>query len=66
MSKGLIFFCCACAILIFTIINLSVGPIITNGGSWGTLNCQIIRDNYNDAKDQGANGDGLNMVLNGS
>ena len=29
MSKGLIFFCCACAILLFTIINLSVGPIIS-------------------------------------
>ena len=29
MGKGLIFFCCACAILLFTIINLSVGPIIS-------------------------------------
>ena len=29
MSKGLIFFCCSCAILLFTIINLSVGPIIS-------------------------------------
>ncbi len=29
MNKGLIFFCCACAILLFTIINLSVGPIVT-------------------------------------
>ena len=29
MSKGLIFFCCACAIFLFTIINLSVGPIIS-------------------------------------
>ena len=29
MSKGLIFFCCACAILLFTIINISVGPIIS-------------------------------------
>ena len=29
MSKGLIFFCFACAILLFTIINLSVGPIIS-------------------------------------
>ena len=29
MSKGLIFFCCACAILLFTIINISVGPIVS-------------------------------------
>ena len=29
MSKGLIFFCFACAILLFTIINISVGPIIS-------------------------------------
>ena len=29
MRKGLIFFCCSCAILLFTIINLSVGPIIS-------------------------------------
>ncbi len=29
MFKGLIFFCCACCILILTIINLSVGPIVS-------------------------------------
>ena len=28
MKKGLIFFCCACTILLFTIINLSIGPIV--------------------------------------
>ena len=52
MSKGLIFFCCACAILIFTIINLSVGPIVSgtvknlDPQDWGTLNCKLLRDNY--------------------
>jgi len=52
MSKGLIFFCCACAILLFTIINLSVGPIISGAvgvdsiGQWGTLNCALYSDNY--------------------
>jgi len=56
MSKGLIFFCCACAILIFTIINLSVGPIVSGAlknfsGDWGTLNCQKEKDDYDDAKD---------------
>ena len=57
MSKGLIFFCCACAILLFTIINLSVGPIISgkvghdvdqNGDEfyWGTANCAYYKDEY--------------------
>ena len=54
MNKGLIFFCCACVILLFTIINLSIGPIVsyTTGRSWGTLNCAIMSDNYDDKKDQ--------------
>ena len=55
MTKGLIFFCCACAILLFTIINLSVGPIISskvghddNGNEfyWGTANCELWKDAY--------------------
>ena len=60
MSKGLIFFCCACAILLFTIINLSVGPIIsgkvgndTVGGNdfyWGTANCAFYSDQYDIAE----------------
>ena len=60
MSKGLIFFCCACAILLFTIINLSVGPIIsgkvgkdTAGGNyfyWGTANCAFYSDRYDIAE----------------
>jgi hypothetical protein len=29
MLKGFIFFCCACCILVLTIINLSVGPIVS-------------------------------------
>ena len=50
MNKGLIFFCCACVILLFTIINLSVGPIVsyTTGRSWGTLNCAIMSDGKKD------------------
>ena len=54
MNKGLIFFCCACVILLFTIINLSVGPIVsyiisyTTGRSWGTLNCAIMSDRKKD------------------
>jgi len=51
MIKGLIFFCCACAILLFTIINLSIAPII-NGRVYisGTQNCKQISDEYDEAK----------------
>ena len=57
MSKGLLFFCCACCILVLTIINLSIGPIISgkimniDEEDWGTLNCGYLKDKYDDAKD---------------
>ena len=54
MLKGLIFFCCACAILIFTIINLSIGPIVsrTVGTTWSTMSCAYYSDLYDkDKKD---------------
>jgi len=60
MTKGLIFFCCACAILLFTIINLSVGPIISgtvghnnNDLYWGTANCAYYKDQYDESDDSG-------------
>ena len=59
MSKGLIFFCCSCAILLFTIINLSVGPIISGAvgvdsiGKWGTLNCAKYSDDYDKSSHTG-------------
>ena len=60
MGKGLIFFCCACAILVFTIINLSVGPAISGKmGNWGIANCASFKDLYDLAKDSGAKGDEL-------
>ena len=51
--KGLIFFCCACAILIFTIINISVGPFTsgTLSSYWATANCEYLSDEYDKAKD---------------
>ena len=53
MGKGLLFFCCACCILVLTIINLSIGPIVsyTVGYSWGTLNCAKEKDDYDRAKE---------------
>jgi hypothetical protein len=63
MTKGLIFFCCACTILLFTIINISIGPIISGKvgaydpinlrPDWGTLNCRQLQDNYDKAKKNG-------------
>ena len=51
MGKGLLFFCCACCILALTIVNLSVGPIITRYRYWGTLNCKAEKDTLDNAKD---------------
>ena len=62
MNKGLIFFCCSCAILVFTIVNLSVGPVISgkvvreedafnNEFNWGTANCAFYSDLYDDNSD---------------
>ena len=56
MSKGLIFSCCAYAILLFTIVNLSVGPIISGKVGtdddfyWGTMNCEYYNDRYDEDK----------------
>ncbi len=60
MGKGLIFFCCACCIFVLTIINLSIGPVISktvgdgNGNTvltnfaWGTANCESLKDQKDD------------------
>ena len=56
MGKGLIFFCCSCAILLFTIINISIGPIISGKvgeepENWGTANCKALKDRYDVKKE---------------
>lgn len=52
MGKGLLFFCCAGCILVLTVVNLSVGPIVGGGRrGWGTLNCKRYKDLLDDAKD---------------
>lgn len=68
MNKVFVFFCCSCAILLFSIINLCIGPIInrrvynpyisipvasTSGNSWGTLNCAYLSDQYDQKKKDG-------------
>ena len=61
MGKGLIFFCCSCCILILTIVNLSIGPVISGKVSetndpitqqryeWATANCKRISDLIDDS-----------------
>ena len=61
MGKGLLFFCCACCILVLTIVNLSIGPIVSGAvknininpfqGGFGTLNCEKEKDDWDRAKD---------------
>ena len=58
MGKGLIFFSCACCILVLTIVNLSIGPIISGKTNIkGTLNCAALKDADDAAKDLGATDD---------
>ena len=54
MGKGLLFFCCSCCILVLTIINLSVGPIIsgTMPSSWGTTNVEKWKDDKDDDEER--------------
>jgi len=59
MGKGLLFFCCACCILALTIVNLSVGPIISKGSSWDTLNCKQLKDILDKAKDDNLDDDDI-------
>jgi len=60
MGKGLLFFCCACCILILTVINLSIGPIVSGavtrrfGVNLGTLNCKEAKDELDKDKDDPA------------
>ena len=58
MGKGLLFFCCSCCILVLTIVNFSIGPIISGAlqkkfGDIGTLNCEKRKDEWKDADDSG-------------
>ena len=68
MNKVFVFFCCSCVILLFSIINLCIGPIInrrveiqyiripgasTYGTIWGTLNCAYLSDQYDQDKKDG-------------
>ena len=53
MNKVFVFFCCSCVILLFSIINLCIGPIINRRVDWGTLNCAYLSDQYDKDKKDG-------------
>ena len=50
MNKTLIFFCISCCLVIFSIIVICTGPIITgaipNSGGWKNQNCQRFSDRH--------------------
>ena len=57
MGKGLLFFCCACCILALTIVNLSIGPVISGAAyrledDLATLNCKEKKDLLDAEKDR--------------
>ena len=58
MSKGFLFFCCACCILVLTIINLSVGPIVS-----GTIHNDSISYGGGSMLPLGNDGGTLNCAL---
>jgi hypothetical protein len=57
MSSGSNFFICACAILVFSIINYKIGPIINYrvGTDWALANCEELQDQYDAAKELNPN-----------
>ena len=57
MSSGSNFFICACAILVFSIINYKIGPIINYkvGTDWALANCEDLQDRYDAAKELNPN-----------
>jgi hypothetical protein len=49
MNKTLIFFCISCALLLFSIITICTGPIITgnlDASDWKEQNCKVYADHY--------------------
>ena len=59
MNKTLIFFCISCCLLIFSIIVVCTGPVITGvvEGSWRNQNCQRYSDHHKYVDDKNLGGD---------
>ena len=62
MGKGFLFFAFSCCILVLSIINLSIGPVVNKVASeikigsdevaWGTANCARYKDLKDDEDDE--------------
>ena len=52
MNKHFIFFACGTLIVVLSVAVFNTGPIINSkfDENWGTLNCQIISDHYDQVK----------------
>ena len=46
MNKTLIFLCISCALIIFSIITICTGPILTGNFDWKNNNCQHYADHH--------------------
>jgi len=65
MNKTLIFFCISCCLLVFSIIVICTGPVITGivDDSWRTLNCQHYHDQHKYIDKNQAAGDFKDALL---
>ena len=65
MNKTLIFFCVSCCLLVFSIIVICTGPVITGivDDSWRSLNCQHYSDEHKHVKKNQAEGDFKDALL---
>ena len=62
MEKGFLFFAFSCCILVLSIINLCIGPVVnkvvskitigTDEVAWGTANCARYKDSKDSTDDE--------------
>ena len=52
MNYGYIYFIISCSILLLSIININIGPIVTLaiGSDWKNLNCDLLTDIFDEIK----------------
>ena len=46
MNKTLIFLCISCTLIVFSIICICTGPILTGNFDWKDENCQLYADHH--------------------
>ena len=52
MNYGYIYFIISCSILLLSIININIGPIVSLaiGSDWKNLNCDLLSDEFDEVK----------------